>query len=59
MKCEHCIDLGRYKSITATVSEQVAADDEYVIDIPVNYCPSCGKQLKTERRNHDDNQRCN
>lgn len=45
MSCKYCTDLGRYKGIIAEVFEQTAVDDVFEVEIPVNFCPSCGKCL--------------
>lgn len=44
--CEYCENVpSRYKGITAEAFEQIAADDEHVVEIDVKYCPMCGKRL--------------
>lgn len=44
--CKYCENVpSRYKGIMAEAFEQIAADDERVVGIDVNYCPMCGRKL--------------
>ena len=58
IKCEYCEDVpSRYKAIRAELFHQVKVDDIYNIELEVNFCPVCGRDLKGNK-DKEENERC-